>query len=260
MGGAAGQLERRVVLVTGASEGIGRATALRLADAGAHVVLCARRLEPLSAVVDEIRAAGGSAEGHQLDVANLDAYAALIAAVGETHGRLDGLVNNAMAAAYKSVLDLTIDDWRRDFAVNAEAVFFGTREALRLMLPQGRGSIVNIASACGIRAMPGMASYSASKAALIHFSACAAIEAAPQGVRVNCIVPGQIATPATQAFAAGAPDYANAITKAIPMQRSGEPDEIANAILFLISDASTYVTGTALPVDGGKAVQLYMPG
>lgn len=255
-----GEMMGKVVLITGASEGIGRATALRLAGAGAHVVLCARREGPLEEAVEAIRAAGGSAEGHRLDVSDLDAYAALVADVGARHGRLDGLINNAMAATYKSVVDLEIADWRNDFAVNAEAVFVGTRAALRLMIPAGRGSIVNISSACGIRAMAGAASYSASKAALIHFSACAAIEAAPHGVRVNCIVPGQIATPATKAFNEAAPEYAAAITAAIPMRRSGEPDEIAGAIAFLLSDASTYVTGTALPVDGGKAVQLYMPG
>lgn len=252
-------LQGRVMLVTGASEGIGRATALALGQAGAHVVMCARREAPLAEAEAAVRAAGGAAEAHRLDVADLDAYAALIHDVAVRHGRLDGLVNNAMAAAYAPLLDLDIDAWRRDFAVNAEAVFVGTREALRLMQPAGRGSIVNIASACGIRAAAGMASYSASKAALIHFSACAAVEAAPFGVRVNCIVPGQIATPATEAFSAMMPDQAAATVRAIPMRRSGEPREIAETVLFLLSDGSTYISGTALPVDGGKAVQLYLP-
>jgi len=248
------------MIVTGASEGIGRATARTLARRGAHVALCARRPGPLEETADALRVEGGSVEAHPLDVADLDAFAALIADVARRRGRLDGLVNNAMAASYKALDDLDIADWRRDFAVNAEAPFVGTREALRIMRAQGHGAIVNISSACGIRAMPGMASYSASKAALVHFSACAAIEAAPCGVRVNCIVPGQIATPATQAFAAAQPETAGAITAAIPMRRSGEPEEVAETIAFLLSDVAAYITGIALPVDGGKAMQLYMPG
>ena len=111
-----------------------------------------------------------------------------------------------MSVTYKSVLDTTLEDWRRDARVNTEAVFIGTREALRIMIPQKRGSIINIASANGIRAMPGMCSYSASKAALIQFSAVAAMEAAPSGVRVNVIAPGQILTPAVEEFAKSDPE------------------------------------------------------
>ena len=254
-----GRMRDKIVLITGASEGIGRATAELIAAEGGHVVIAARRPEPLEETRAAIAAAGGSVEAHQLDVSDLDAFAALIADVAARHGRLDVLINNAMSATYKSLADLTIKDWRRDFAVNSEAVFVGTREAMKLMVAAGRGSIVNISSACGMRAMAGMASYSASKAALIHFSACAAIEGAPHGVRVNTIVPGQIATPATLQFQEYAPDAAKATTESIPMVRSGKPSELANAILFLASDESSYVTGVALPVDGGKTIQLYMP-
>ncbi|WP_380878200.1 beta-ketoacyl-ACP reductase [Sphingomonas sp. DBB INV C78] len=254
-----GRMRDKIVLITGASEGIGRATAELIAAEGGHVVIAARRPEPLEETRAAIAAAGGSVEAHRLDVSDLDAYAALIADVAKRHGRIDVLINNAMSAAYKMLADLTIEDWRRDFAVNSEAVFVGTREAMKLMAPAKRGSIINISSACGVRAMPGMASYSASKAALIHFSACAAIEGAPHGVRVNCIVPGQIATPATLHFQKMAPDAANAVTSAIPMERSGDPKELAQAVLFLASDESSYVTGVALPVDGGKTMQLYMP-
>ncbi|SNS74201.1 NAD(P)-dependent dehydrogenase, short-chain alcohol dehydrogenase family [Sphingomonas laterariae] len=254
-----GRMRDKIVLITGASEGIGRATAELIAAEGGHVVIAARRPEPLEETRAAIAAAGGSVEAHRLDVSDLDAYAALIADVAKRHGRLDVLINNAMSATYKSLVDLTIEDWRRDFSVNGEAVFVGTREAMKLMVAAGRGSIVNISSACGMRAMPGMPSYSASKAALIHFSACAAIEGAPHGVRVNSIVPGQIATPATLQFQEYAPAAAKATTAAIPMERSGDPKELAQAVLFLASDESSYVTGVALPVDGGKTMQLYMP-
>lgn len=249
----------KVAIVTGGSDGIGRATVERLCHEGAHVVVCARRENRLAATKEAIEASGGSIETQVLDVSDSDAFAAMIADVAKRHGRLDMLVNNAMSVHYGPLLDATLDDWRADFAVNADAVFIGTREAMRVMIPQGSGAIVNISSTTGLRAMAGMASYSASKAALIHFTAVAAMESAPHNVRVNAIVPGQVATPATVAFQEMAPDAADATTAAIPMQRSGQPEELAAAITFLLSDDASFITGVALPVDGGKSVQLYMP-
>lgn len=160
---------------------------------------------------------------------------------------------------------LTLDHWRKDFAVNADAVFVGTKAAMKVMAQQDmqgrqRGSIVNISSTCGIRAAPMMASYSASKAALIQFTAVAAMEGAPSAIRVNAIIPGQVQTAATEEFSAMAPENAARTAAAIPMQRGGQPEELAEAIVFMLSDASSYITGAALPVDGGKAAQLYMPG
>ena len=248
----------KIVIVTGGSDGIGRAIALRLAEEGAQIVICARRPGPLKDAEAEIRTRG-KVEAHRLDVSDTDAYARLIADVAERYGRLDGLVNNAMAVTYKPILDMTLEDWRHDFAVNADAVFVGTREAMRIMVPQRNGSIVNIASTNGLRAMPAMASYSASKAALIHFSAVAAMEGGPHNVRVNVIAPGQIMTPATLAFAKADPARADRAAEATPMERIGEPVEIANAALFLLSDQSSFVTGACLPVDGGKAQQLWVP-
>lgn len=253
------RFEGKVALVTGASEGIGRATAERLAAEGAHVMICARRPDRLAEAEQSIRAAGGSVESRVLDVADADAFTAAIAELAEKRGRLDMLVNNAMSVHYGPLLDAKLEHWRKDFAVNSDAVFIGTREAMRVMVPQGSGAIVNISSTTGLRAMAGMASYSASKAALIHFTAVAAMEAAPHNVRVNAIVPGQVATPATLAFEKMAPDKSDATTAAIPMKRSGEPAELAAAITFLLSEDASYITGIALPVDGGKSVQLYMP-
>jgi meso-butanediol dehydrogenase/(S,S)-butanediol dehydrogenase/diacetyl reductase len=249
----------QVAIVTGGSDGIGRATALRLASEGAHVVICARRADRLAEAEQAIRTVGGAVETRVLDVSDANAFSAMIAEVAERHGRLDMLVNNAMSVHYGPLLDATLEGWRKDFAVNSDAVFIGTREAMRIMIPQRSGAIVNIASTAGLRAMPGMASYSASKAALIHFTAVAAMEAAAHNVRINAIVPGQVATPATVAFAEMAPEKADATTAAIPMKRSGQAAELAAAITFLLSDDASYITGVALPVDGGKAVQLYMP-
>jgi len=249
----------RVVIVTGGSDGIGRATAVELAREGAHVLICARRPEVLADAHRAV-AAVGAVESHILDVGDAPAFAAFVADAASRHGRLDGLVNNAMAVSYKNVLDLTLEDWRHDFRVNSEAVFIGTQAAMRVMIPQGSGAIVNISSLNGLRAMPGMASYSASKAALVHFSAVAAAEAAPHGVRVNVVAPGQIMTPATEAFAAADPERNARVSKTIPMGRGGRPEEIAHAVRFLLSDDASFITGACLPVDGGKLQQLYVPG
>jgi NAD(P)-dependent dehydrogenase (short-subunit alcohol dehydrogenase family) len=229
-----------------------------LAQRGATVAICARREDKLEAARAEI-AAIGKVEVHKLDVSDEAAFTALIEDIAVRHGRLDMLVNNAMSVHYAPIQHLTMDHWRKDFAVNAEAVFTGTRAAMRIMVPQKSGSIVNIASTTAIRAAPYMSSYSASKAALIQFSAVAAMEAAPSNVRVNVIVPGQVMTPATEDWATKTPETAAKTAGAIPMQRGGEPHELAEAIVFLLSDAASYVTGVALPVDGGKAAQLYLP-
>jgi meso-butanediol dehydrogenase/(S,S)-butanediol dehydrogenase/diacetyl reductase len=250
------RFQDKVIIITGASEGVGRATALALASEGATAVICARREEPLASAVEEIKADGGKVSAHRLDVADLDAFAQLVQETGRKYGRLDGLVNNAMSVTYKMILDLDIDEWRRDFAVNAEAVFVGTREAMKIMIPRGSGSIVNIASTCGLRAMQKVSSYSASKAALIHFSACAAMEAGPHGVRVNVIVPGWVDTPSNRAYNGTDPERLKQMQKQIPLQRAGQSEELARSIMFLLSDDSSYVTGTAIPVDGGSSARL----
>lgn len=252
--------EGRVAVVTGGSDGIGLATSHLLARRGAHVVVIARKPDKLAAAVKSIEARGGSAETIALDVSDADAYDAAIRAIAERRGRLDMLVNNAMSVSYGAIVDTTLQAWQQDFKVNAEAVFVGTRAALRVMAAAGRGSIVNVASTTAIRAMPNMASYSASKAALIQFTAVAAMEGARSGVRVNAVVPGQVATPSAELYDRMNPEAATAVREAIPFARAGCPDELAEAIAFLLSDASSYITGVALPVDGGKSAQLYIPG
>lgn len=248
----------KVAIVTGGSDGIGLATAKLLARRGAMVAICARRPDKLEQARAEI-AKLGTVEAHRLDVSDEAAFTALVEDIAARHGRLDMVVNNAMSVHYAPVTKLTMEHWRKDFAVNAEAVFTGTKAALKIMLPQKSGSIVNISSTTAIRAAPYMSSYSASKAALIQFSAVAAMEAAPFNVRVNVVVPGQVMTPATEDWATKAPETAAKTAGAIPMLRGGEPGELAEAIVFLLSDAASYITGVALPVDGGKAAQLYLP-
>ena len=251
-------MQGRVALVTGASEGIGLATASLLAARGARVAICARKQDRLEFALAELEKIG-EAEAHRLDVSDTDAFAAVIEDLARRHGRFDMLVNNAFSNSYGAIADLSLEQWSRDFAVNADAVFTGTKAAMAVMMAQGNGAIVNVASTNGLRAAPRMSSYSASKAALIHFTACAAMEGAVAGVRVNTVVPGMVMTKATGDYMRYSGEQATRTVEAIPMQRGGQPAEIAEAIAFLLSDAASYITGVALPVDGGKSVQLYLP-
>lgn len=250
----------KVYIVTGGSDGIGQAIAELLAKRGAQVVICARRKERLDEVVAEIKRAGGKIEGVQLNVADDEAFTTLINDVAKRYGRLDGLVNNAASVGYGKIVDMSLAAWRKDFAVNADAIFVSTKAAMPIMAKQGGGSIVNISSVCGHRAAANLASYSASKAALMQFTAVAAIEGARANVRVNAIVPGQVDTPGNQRYAKAAPESAKKTVDAIPMGRGGQPSEVAESVAFMLSDAASFITGVSLPVDGGKSAQLYIPG
>lgn len=195
----------KVAFVTGGSDGIGRATAMLIARRGAHTVICARQPERLAGVAEEIAAAGGGAEAIALDASDLEALDRTIRDVAARHGRLDLMVNNAASTHHGPISKLKIEHWRKDFALNADAVFVATKAAMGIMKAGGGGSIVNVSSSCGLRAPNFMSSYSASKAALTHFSACAAMEGARDGIRVNVVVPGQVQTQATVEFGKKAP-------------------------------------------------------
>lgn len=255
-----GRLAGRVALITGASQGIGAAIAARLAAEGAHVALCARRAEPLEATAAAIRANGGSASYRAFDVADHAALADFVASTAAQHGRLDVLVNNAPSVTYSAIVDMTPESFRKDFEVNVNSAFVSTREAFKVMLPAQRGSIINVSSINGLLGLANMAAYGTAKAALIHFTKCAAMEGARANVRVNAIAPGVINTPATAAgFAGPYADWGKKIAAQVPMGRFGEAHEIAGVALFLASDDSAYVTATCISADGGKAAELVVP-
>lgn len=250
----AGRLQGKVAFITGAGTGIGAATARRFAAEGATVVICGRRREPLQQVVDEINKAGGKAEAVQADVGVEAQIVGAIEGAAQRHGHLDILVNNAMAYTWGALDAMSTDDWHANFTTSVDGTFWGTRTAMKLMKASG-GAIVNLSSICGVLGTAWMSGYSAAKAAIINFSRAAAAEGAATGIRVNVVVPAVVETPATSGMLADEAARRNT-EKLIPMGRVGQPEELANAILFLASDEAAYVTGVALPVDGGRSAVL----
>ena len=248
------RLEGKIAFVTGGGSGIGAATAERFAQEGATVVICGRRKQPLDEVVARIKAAGGSAEAIVADVGNEAQFVGALEQTAQKHGGLDILVNNAMAYTWGGIDAMTTADWHANFSTSVDGTFWGTRTALKLMAGKG-GSIVNISSICGTLGTPFMSGYSAAKAAIINFSRAAAAEGAAAGIRVNVVIPAVVETPATAGMLADEASRKNT-EKLIPMGRVGQSSELANAVLFLASEEASYVTGAALPVDGGRSAVL----
>ncbi len=253
------RFESKVAIVTGASGGIGFAIAERLAQEGAKVVICARTQETLEAAAKRIRDAGGLVESEVVDVSDPQALEGFIDRVAARHGRLDALVNNAMHVGWGAIADTDLETFRKDFQVNVDAIYVATKTAMEHMAKQKSGSILNIASINGLLAIANMSAYSASKAALIHFSRSAAMEGAVDNVRINVIAPGVIATPSTSGALDAVPGYTEAVAGGVPMNRLGQPHEVAASAAFLLSDDASYVTGVCLSVDGGKASELVVP-
>jgi NAD(P)-dependent dehydrogenase (short-subunit alcohol dehydrogenase family) len=252
-----GRVQDKTALVTGAGSGIGRATALLLAAEGARVAVSdidAAAAEESAALV---RAAGGEAVALRCDVTRSNEVHAAVTATVQAFGRLDCAVNNAgIEGTIAAVHELAEADWERTLAVNLTGVFHCCKHELSVMLPQGSGSIVNVSSVLGVAGMGSAAAYAAAKHGVIGLTKTAALEASPLGVRVNAVCPGFVETPMAERGRAIVGDDVYAVVREMhAVKRLGEPGEIAEAIVWLLSDAASFVTGSALLADGGYSAQ-----
>jgi 3-oxoacyl-[acyl-carrier protein] reductase len=242
------ELKDKVALITGGAQGIGKAVALLLAEKGADVVISDVNLQKAEETAGEILSMGRKALAVKSDVTHSGDVDRMIQVILEQFGRIDILVNNAGIAKDKLILRMTDEDWDAVLNVNLKGTFHCTRAVLRHMSKQRYGKIVNIASVVGEMGNAGQANYSASKAGVIGFTKTIAREFAQRGINVNAIAPGYIETPMTDAIPEKAKEE---LKRMIPMERLGHPKDVAEAVLFLVSEASSYITGHVLNVNGG---------
>lgn len=249
------QLDGKVAIVTGASSGIGRASALLFASEGACVVLGARRGEMLEAVTRDITEAGGQAAWLAGDVGDGEYNAALVDLAKTRFGRLDIGFNNAgTLGALGPIDDMPPENWAQVMAANLTSAYHAARHQLPAMRQRGSGSLIFTSSFVGFESgLPGMSAYGAAKAGLVGLARCLAVEHGPDGVRVNALLPGGTDTPMGGDFADN-PEALEHVRALHALKRIAEPDEIAKAALFLASDASSFVTGSAMLADGGNSV------
>lgn len=250
-----GEFSDKVAMVTGGASGIGRATALRLAGGGAKVLLVDMNADKLDAVKAEIEAAGGTAATRTCDVTKDAEVRAAVQAAVDTFGRLDWAVNNAgITGPIGPLVDYDLDAARQIIAIDLMSVISCMQAQLKVMIPQGRGAIVNTSSIWGLTAGGNFVAYTAAKHGVVGATKSAALEVAEQGIRVNAIAPGFTYTPMiadqglaiakdSEAYKAGAANH--------PMNRWGEAEDMANGIAYLLSDRASFVTGTILSIDGG---------
>jgi len=246
-------LQRKHVLVTGASSGLGQHFARFLAGAGAQVTLAARREQALARTVEEIQAASGQAQPVVMDVTDAASVARALDRAEAGFGPVLVLVNNAGVTATRAALDLDEGTWNQVVDTNLKGVWLAAQEAARRMVRHGTGgSIVNIASILGLRVSGGVAPYAVSKAGVVQMTKALALEWARHGIRVNALAPGYIETELNSDFFAS--DAGKALVKRIPQRRLGRAGELDGALLLLASDAGSYMTGSVIAVDGGHLV------
>jgi 3-oxoacyl-[acyl-carrier protein] reductase len=242
------RLDGRVALVTGASQGIGRACALALAEAGAAVALAARNEQKLAEIADQTRAAGGQAESFKMDLANEAEIKTGIKAAIAKFGKIDILINNAGITRDQLAMRMKRADWDDVLATNLTGAYLCSQQALSSMLRQRWGRIINITSIFGQMGQAGQANYAASKAGLIGLTMALAREVASRNITVNAVAPGYVETAMTNALAA---ETKETVLKMIPLGRAGTPEDVAHAVRFLASDQASYITGHVLSVNGG---------
>jgi NAD(P)-dependent dehydrogenase (short-subunit alcohol dehydrogenase family) len=242
-----------VILITGALTGIGRATALAFARRGARLVVSGRRDAEGKALEAELRALGVEAEFIRADVRHEDEVRVLVDRAVERFGRLDVLVNNAGTEGTPGpVTEQTPEGYAAVFETNVLGTLLGMKHALRVMQPQGSGSIVNISSTMGERGAANMSLYTGSKHAVEGFTKAAALEGAGFGVRVNAVAPGPVETEMLDRLTGGTAEKKSAFFSAVPLKRGGRPEEIAEAIVFVASEQASFITGQIIRVNGGK--------
>ena len=252
----AGWLTGKVALVTGAGSGIGRASALAFAREGAKIVVADVVVDGGEETVSMIKKTGGEASFIKADVAKAAEVEALINTAVATYGRLDCAHNNAgIAGRSATVADDTEENWDRILAINLKGVWLCMKYEIPQMLKQGSGAIVNTASDAGLIAVRRGGAYVASKHGVVGLTKTAALEYAKAGIRVNAVCPGPIDTPMLQRGASLRPQIIEKMAAAQPVGRLGQPQEIAEAVVWLCSDAASFVTGQAMPVDGGYMAQ-----
>ena len=242
------ELSGKVALVTGAAQGIGKAIAMLLARNGADVVVSDINLEKAQETTNEIQGMGRRSVAIKVNVADLKDVERMVEATVEQFGRIDILVNNAGITRDRLILRMTEEDWDAVLDVNLKGTFNCTKAVIRHMSKQKSGKIVSIASVSGEMGNPGQANYAASKAGVIGFTKTIAREFAGRGINVNAIAPGYIQTPMTDAVPEKGKEE---LKRMIPMERLGKPEDVAQAVLFLVSENSSYITGQVLNVNGG---------
>lgn len=253
-------MDQKVALITGASSGIGRATAHAFADRGARLVLAARREKELQSLVGEIEAKGGKATAIKTDVSKSDEVERMVDHAIDVFGRLDYAVNNAgIEGKLNGITDLSEEDWDAVMNINLKGIFLCMKYEARAMIKAGNGgSIVNIGSVNSFLGFPTGSAYVSSKHGLIGLTSSVSAELAPQGIRVNLLCPGVIDTPMHQRLRGVVGDelYDKGLLPTVHLRRAGRSEEIAKSILFLCSDDASYITGTTLTPDGGLTLTL----
>ena len=248
-------LEGKVALITGGSRGIGEETALRFAKAGADVVVTSRKLPDLEKVVEKVEKIGKKALAVSTHVGRMDQIQPLVDQTVSNFGRIDVLVNNAGTNFFMPAIDMTEKGWDTVMNLNLKGLFFLSQAVAKVMKNNGGGTIVNIASASGLKVQPATGHYSIAKAGVIMATKVMALEWAEYNIRVNCIAPGAVKTllydSIFSAFGDAAEKAKEDFTTTIPLKRAGDPREIADSIIFLSSKASSYMTGQTFAVDGG---------